>query len=266
VDADRRATLKKCVISDPFWTQLALAVKYLQPVYEAIGRLEGDHPGLAEVYPIMKELKQHIKDVERDKDTPTNLRGVAKVFNARFDKHIAPSMLAAYFLDPLNAVVVGVGYQLQKLEETAHQLATEEYIFQELGCVVGELDDEGEMDRKAKVKSAAMRELQELTFFPLPPRMAAFLEAIKARKDEKKPIGDSRAQFWDEEVAKTHFPLVSSVAIPLMVMHASSCAAERNWSIFGNVFGEKRSRLDVERGEKIVFIRQNSKQMEYTPL
>jgi hypothetical protein len=88
VDADRRATLKKCVISDPFWTQLALAVKYMQPVYEAIGRLEGDHPGLAVVNPIMKELKQHIKDVERNKDTPTNLRGVAKVFNARFDKHI----------------------------------------------------------------------------------------------------------------------------------------------------------------------------------
>jgi hypothetical protein len=161
--------------------------------------------------------------------------------------------------------VVGVGYKFQSIEEAAHMLAMEEYIFQELGCVVGDLDDEGEVDRKVKMKSAAMRELKELQFFDLPPRMAAFVEAIKARKKEKTPIGDSRAQFWDEAVAKNQFHLVSSVAIPLMVMHASSCGAERNWSIFGNVFGEKRSRLDVERGEKIVFIRQNSKQMDYTP-
>jgi hypothetical protein len=145
-------------------------------------------------------------------------------------------------------------------------LAAEEYIFQKLGCVEGAGDDEAEVDRKAVVKTAAMREIQELMFYPMPPRMEAFAKAIQARRKEKKSLGGSRTEFWDDSVAKVHFPLVSSVAIPLMVMHASSCAAERNWSIFGNVFAEKRSCLDVQRGEKIVFIRQNSKHTEYTPL
>jgi hypothetical protein len=70
IDADRKATLKRRVISEAFWKHLALACKYLQPVYETTDKLEGDHPGLAEVFPIMKELKQHIKDVEREDGTP----------------------------------------------------------------------------------------------------------------------------------------------------------------------------------------------------
>jgi hypothetical protein len=266
IDTDRKTALKKNVISEAFWKHLAMACKYQQPVYEAIARLEGDHPGLAQVFPIMMELKQHIKAVERDEHTPPSLKGVARVFNARFDKHVTPSMFAAYFLDPVNAYPSGGGYKLKKLEEAPYMLAAEDYIFQELGCVEGEDDDEAEVERKAVVKSAVMRELQELVFYPMPTRMGTFALAIQARRKEKKSLAGSRAEFWDEAVAKYHFPLVSSVAIPLMVMHASSCAAERNWSIFGNVFGEKRSRLDVQRGEKIVFIRQNSKQIESTPV
>jgi hypothetical protein len=34
-----------------------------------------------------------------------------------------------------------------------------------------------------------------------------------------------------------------------------SCASERNWSLWGNVFTKKRTRLAITRAEKLTFIR-----------
>ncbi len=44
-------------------------------------------------------------------------------------------------------------------------------------------------------------------------------------------------------------------------MHATSCANERNWSLWGNVFTKSRNRLGIEKAEKVIFIRGNSDQV-----
>jgi hypothetical protein len=40
-------------------------------------------------------------------------------------------------------------------------------------------------------------------------------------------------------------------------MHTTSCASERNWYIWGHIYSKTRSRLAIERAEKLVFIKQN---------
>ncbi|KAG5176098.1 hypothetical protein JKP88DRAFT_228204 [Tribonema minus] len=44
--------------------------------------------------------------------------------------------------------------------------------------------------------------------------------------------------------------------------HVTACATERNWSLWGNVYPKCRSRLALERGEKLVFIKGNDKAAE----
>ena len=38
----------------------------------------------------------------------------------------------------------------------------------------------------------------------------------------------------------------------------TSCASERNWSMFGNIFTKTRNRLALERAHKMAYIRTNS--------
>jgi hypothetical protein len=46
-------------------------------------------------------------------------------------------------------------------------------------------------------------------------------------------------------------------------MPVTTCAAERNWSVWGQVYTKLLDRLAIERGEMIVFIRQNLKLQQW---
>ena len=67
-----------------------------------------------------------------------------------------------------------------------------------------------------------------------------------------------RRKFWIKKLAGT-YPALAFVANRLLRMHASTCASERNWSLWGNLFTKARNRLGLERAEKLIYIRQNSK-------
>ena len=54
------------------------------------------------------------------------------------------------------------------------------------------------------------------------------------------------------------FPLIAAVAVRLLLFHATTCAAERNWPLWGNLYTKSRNRLAVERAEKLVYVRGNA--------
>ncbi|KXZ43791.1 hypothetical protein GPECTOR_80g151 [Gonium pectorale] len=54
------------------------------------------------------------------------------------------------------------------------------------------------------------------------------------------------------------YPALAFVANRVLRMHATTCAAERNWSLWGNVYTKARNRLGKERAEKLIYIRGNS--------
>ena len=38
-------------------------------------------------------------------------------------------------------------------------------------------------------------------------------------------------------------------------MHTTTCATERKWSTFGRIYVKGRSRLEISKAEKLVFIK-----------
>jgi hypothetical protein len=72
------------------------------------------------------------------------------------------------------------------------------------------------------------------------------------------PYNESRHFFWEEYACKV-YPLMAKAAVRLLSMHVTTCASERNWSIWGKEFSKDRNRLGLTLGEQIVFIRGNPK-------
>jgi len=54
------------------------------------------------------------------------------------------------------------------------------------------------------------------------------------------------------------FPHMAEAAGRLLSAHVTSCASERNWSLFGNIFQKTRNRLALQRAQDIAYVRANS--------
>jgi len=58
--------------------------------------------------------------------------------------------------------------------------------------------------------------------------------------------------------AITPFPSISAAAVKLLSLHATTAAAERNWSGWGRIYKNAlRNRLTVSTAEKLVYIKAN---------
>ncbi len=55
------------------------------------------------------------------------------------------------------------------------------------------------------------------------------------------------------------YPLLAAAAARLLGMHVTTAACERHWSVWGSTYTKLRSRLAVERTEKLIFVRANTK-------
>jgi hypothetical protein len=65
-----------------------------------------------------------------------------------------------------------------------------------------------------------------------------------------------RRNFW-KRVASKQVPLLAAAATRLMPLHASSCAAERNWSAWGRNYTALRNALSKETADKCIYIKSN---------
>jgi len=88
----------------------------------------------------------------------------------------------------------------------------------------------------------------------LPEAVAHQLPALQAA-----PTHDKCMVMWSETMKNNSFPLIAKQAVVLLSAHATSCASERNWSLWGNIYVKARNRLSLDRAEKLVFIRGNSR-------
>jgi len=68
------------------------------------------------------------------------------------------------------------------------------------------------------------------------------------------PKPDFLRNFWLTK-ANTLFPLLAVAANQLLSAHATSCAAERNWSAWGRIYTSLRNKLDLKTAEKLVYVK-----------
>ena len=97
---------------------------------------------------------------------------------------------------------------------------------------------------------------------PLPPQLADVCEALNERKHTEDgrvllAAASARRTFWFAYMSE-EFPCMAEAAGRLLSAHVTSCATERNWSLFGNIFTKTRNRLALERAHHIAFVRANS--------
>jgi len=114
----------------------------------------------------------------------------------------------------------------------------------------------------ASVKDAVLKELGALRIGVLPAELADVCSALHERKElENKSIqlasAEHRRIFWLSHI-QLYSPLVAIAAGRFLSAHVTSCATERNWSFFGNIFFKTRNRLHLEKAQKLAFIRANS--------
>jgi hypothetical protein len=234
VEAAREKSFKNSVTNGEFWVDLKKVLELMKPVAKAISHLEGDKPLLSTVYTIMMDLMKHAKDWEaqvgEDGKTLVNsaakYKGTAAAFEQRITSHMKPSIMAAWLLDPRNMEKVGEVYHLPNMNP-AHKAAALKYIT-ERGTGP---------DALSAIKT-------EVTTFKIvgieDSECVDYIDLIKSRMVEEKDVSDLCLKFWSSEMGgKKVYPMISKAAVTLLGMHATACATERNWSIWGNIFCEK---------------------------
>jgi len=114
----------------------------------------------------------------------------------------------------------------------------------------------------SSVKDALLKEFGSLRLNPLPSELADVCEALHERKvmDDGRVVlapAAARRNFWMVHMS-AEFPHMAEAAGRLLSAHVTSCASERNWSLFGNIFQKTRNRLALQRAQDIAYVRANS--------
>jgi hypothetical protein len=76
----------------------------------------------------------------------------------------------------------------------------------------------------------------------------------KTKRVTVAPIADRRS-WWATYMQQEGYPMLAKAARRLLAMHVTSYSAERNWSVWGQVYTKGRNRLGLTLGE--MYIRGN---------
>ncbi|EFJ41638.1 hypothetical protein VOLCADRAFT_98396 [Volvox carteri f. nagariensis] len=246
----------------------------MQPVSDAIHQFEGDRPSIGQVLKVQRALDAHF--AEFDKQNPDMMVkprgnkeavGVQSVYEQRRGSTLSNVLVPlAHALDPINFVQLNGGdnwfppfHELSKEErKDARKLAAEVY--------AGNGEGATEEDRRADKEM--LSEWGTLALMGVPDDCKEHMEVLTARKTVESKAGNSttvsvqiagieaRLMFWSQHMS-VQYPALANVADRVLRMHTTTCAAERNWSLWGNIFSKARNRLAQERAEKLIYIRQN---------
>jgi hypothetical protein len=237
-----------------FFTEATALKKLVQPVSDALHQLEADKALLSQLFAIWQQLLKHAADFDAHPDN-VDRAAALPLFQRRYELHRAKEWVAAYVIDPIHAVQTDGEWFLPFGELEAMELTAAKACILELGG--------------AENAAAITSELVRMQLAPLPDSMCEALPTLTARTtlDSGKvevASGTMRRGWW-QTAGRQHFPLVSKVAVKLLSFHATACATERNWSLWGLVYPKCRSNLALERGEKLVFIKGNDKSAAEAP-
>jgi hypothetical protein len=112
--------------------------------------------------------------------------------------------------------------------------------------------------------AAVRKEFNDVLLGPLPPEALAALETVTPT-EVKGPDGKvsiklaavtTRKNWWLLHMS-AKYPFIAKAACRLLSMHATSCAAERNWSAWGRTFTALRNTLSLKRAQQLIFIKAN---------
>jgi hypothetical protein len=246
------------IAEDSLFTSGPILLELVDPIMDAIHKLEGDMSLLSQVLPMIWSVEQHGKAFAEK--YPTLSTGFKKKGNGHVEsvslndvvaKRLRsfiyrPFHAAAWCLDPLFFMLVNGKWKLP---------------YTELSC-----DEQSDVDECVECMGGkvAGEELLDLIVCDLPTgklleRLYASCAARTVQDDGSVRIEPThkRRAVW-VNFLKDKCPNLASVAERLMSMHATACASERNWSKWGLLFAKNRASFSGAVSEKIVFVCENS--------
>jgi hypothetical protein len=237
------------------------AIELCEPIFKAMAECEADKPLLSRMMSMVNRLTEHANafsakpplfstTVGKDGQNVTLLQLVNKRLREFYYK---PSMPAAFLLDPLN-------FEEPRPGQIA--LPFTPLTVQEVNDAVDDIDRLG--------GDQAVLELQRsrlVGFTGLDKMATAVIKECTIRHIQETNDSDAnvvvpcvpqRIGVWRQLLAK-QYPALARVAEQYLSMHATSCAAERNLSVWGRVYDKCRGSLKLDKAEKMVFLHFNGK-------
>lgn len=264
---------RKAVVGQFFWEDVDRLLELLQPFSDAIHQLECDKPMLAQCHVVLAKLHAHVQEfVKKHKGARGGdiVSRLLETFERRYDTTPGsvrapiynPAYTAAFLTDPYYAVQADGKWVLPDVPEKQLPAAME--LVRRVGG------------------PAAERSLRGLVLNGYPAAMAPWVESVaaegqpppppdanpapsdgraggqsKKRKRAEMPSMDARKKIW--AAFGGSMPELRDVVLRLMSCHATACATERNWSLWGRVYSSSRNALGAERAKKLITICQNSR-------
>lgn len=206
---------------------------------------------LSQVRPVWTALSERAEQWSSQLSTScTQLKeGVVATVKECAKKSHHPAIDAAFLLDPCNFTPEADESSLPRPPFEALSLGQQKAVNSLIACM-----SSGSVE-------AVEKEMRELDLGDKwPPPMAALAQQQAAAGAKEVPIV-MRRNFWLRK-ASSHVPLTARAAARLLSMHATSAAAERNWSAWGRNYTSLRNSLKMETAEKLIYVKANMKEEE----
>lgn len=259
--------------NDGLVKRLPLVKEQCGPIMRALARVEADRASLSRMRALVRQLEAHVLQFDeahsglcadgviRKKDKPDESITMIQVFHHRLREfYYKPALTAAFMLDPINfrRCDETVDLPFAALSNAEEDEAVADMIRlagDQVSVVAAELAD---------LKLNGIRNLSALNEKVL--RQCMLVEEHEQTDGSvtrtSAPV-EKRMQLW-LKVLNQKYPVLSKVAPVYLSMHSTSCASERNLSVFGRLYDKLRSSLHLTRGEKMVYLAVNDRMQKGT--
>lgn len=210
--------IKVKILDDIFWANLKDLRDFLLPFIVFIQQLEQDDPYLSTAFINLRKIEIQIKNNTKI-PSDFSIYAIQKA-EYRWNEFLYnPAVLVAYRLDP------------RYNGELLNNQRWDDIIEEELIRLAGEEN-----------QNLVLEEYSEFIG-----RCGGFVKSYLWGDIKNKPIN-----WW--HLLEKRYPLISSIALKLLSIPATSAASERNWSTYKFIHSKLRNRLINDRAEKLVYI------------
>jgi hypothetical protein len=253
--------------------RLPVLKKLFSPIMQFLTQVEADKASLSRMRAIVRQLEAHADQftamypdlcsgaIQKEKQ-PGRAVTLKETFHSLLRVfYYKPAITAAFLLDPINFRVSQEGrielpFEVLSIAEENEAVSDIERISGgDIDAVTTELSTlklngikEGAPDGLSKLNLKVVKDCMLVTEQDM--QDGTVKRSCSAQ--------ETRLNCW-LKVLNAQFPVLGKVAAVYSTMHSTSCASERNLSVFGRLYDKFRGRLQLKRGEKMVFLAVNDR-------
>ncbi|KAL2337368.1 hypothetical protein Fmac_011814 [Flemingia macrophylla] len=216
------------VLMATFWKDVVYALKAMGPIVSVLRLVDNEKkPAMGYIYEAMERAKETIqKSFNHDEE---KYKEIFAIIDRRWDYQLRhPLHAAGYYLNP------------EFYYKNPTKVDADDEVVDGLYKCIERLSENDEIVDKIH---------QQLTLFKRVGGRFGISPAIRAR-DKMAP-----AEWW--KMYGGHTPELQILAIKVLNLTCSSSGCERNWSTFEHIHSKKRSKLEHQKLQDLVFIKYN---------